>query len=51
MLYWRGVLLCYEAVIGVRVSIEKSSIFSISADRCVEKLADIMGIWASIRGE
>ncbi|XP_019263769.1 PREDICTED: uncharacterized protein LOC109241488 [Nicotiana attenuata] len=43
MLYLRGVLLCFEAVTGLKVNLAKSSIFSINADECVEDLANITG--------
>jgi len=39
----RGVLLCFEAVSGLRINLAKSNIFSINADDCVKELPDILG--------
>lgn len=38
----RGILLCYEAVSGLRFNLAKSNIFSINAVDCVKELPDIL---------
>lgn len=42
-LHLREILLAFEAVLGLKVNLAKSSVFSINADHCISDLADIMG--------